>query len=357
MTLVFGQIESLTRLKETLSEKGIDKFNSIGEIKYFINNYEKERQKVLNQTEHDLDIEIDNIQAEGFRIQKNYNTLKTTAKNKLNNIVIRQKTKCDLIQSRNSKNAIFKIYNLIELRILETIITCLHKNSDRIIQLFTYRHKKRLSKTFKKINYYSVSRSEILSKQSSNKLNDLAYAKEVVEGLNNLVAGAIGENLVVKEIEKLSDKNILFNDFSIDFERPIYYKKDKSKIYSIQIDHLLVTNSGIFIIETKNWSKKSIERLDLRSPIKQIDRTSFALYALLTYSRDLVAKLNKHHWGEKIIPIRKLVIMINQKPKEKFKFVKIATLKELNRYITYFEPIFNDSEVNTIAEHLKMIKN
>ena len=149
----------------------------------------------------------------------------------------------------------------------------------------------------------------------------------------------------------------MFNNFSIDFERPMYHKKEKSKIYSIQIDHLLVTNSGIFIIETKNWSKRSIERLDLRSPIKQVERTNFALYALLTYSKELVDKLNRHHWGEKIIPLRNLVVMINQKPKEKFKYVKIASLNELNRYITYFEPIFKDSEVNTIVEHLKMIKN
>jgi len=357
MTLVLGQIESLTRLKESLNEKDIDRFNSIGEINYFIKNYEKERQKILDQTDHDLDIEIDNLQADGFRTQKNYNTLLTITKNKLNFIISRLRNRCDLIQSKNSENIIHRTYNSFELMVLKTINTCLEKNSDRIIQLFTFRNKKRVSKIFKKINYYSVNRNEILTKLCAPKLDDLAYTKEVVEGLDNLIAGAIGENLVVKELEKLSKEYVLFNDFSIDFERPMYYKKDKSKIYSIQIDHLLVTNSGIFIIETKNWSKKSIERLDLRSPIKQIERTGFALYALLTYSKDLVEKLNRHHWGEKIIPIRKLVVMINQKPKEKFKFVKIVTLKELNRYITYFEPIFNDSEVNTITEHLKMIKN
>ena len=149
----------------------------------------------------------------------------------------------------------------------------------------------------------------------------------------------------------------MFNDFSVDFERPIYYKKDNTRISSIQIDHLLVTNSGLFIIETKNWSKKSIERLDLRSPVKQIDRSSFALYATLTYSRELVDKLYKHHWGQKKIPIRKVVVMINQKPKEKFKFVKVATLNELNRYITYFDPIFDDSEVEIISKYLNKIKN
>ena len=31
-------------------------------------------------------------------------------------------------------------------------------------------------------------------------------------------------------------------------------KTEKDRIFSIQIDHLLLSNSGIFIIETKNWS-------------------------------------------------------------------------------------------------------
>ena len=38
------------------------------------------------------------------------------------------------------------------------------------------------------------------------------------------------------------------------------------EIKSIQIDHILVTNSGIFLIETKNWSEKSLNNPSLRSP-------------------------------------------------------------------------------------------
>jgi len=40
--------------------------------------------------------------------------------------------------------------------------------------------------------------------------------------------------------------------------------------------------------------------------------------------------------------------MINKKPKGQFKHVKIKTLKELNAYIEYFDPIFNDNELNKI---------
>jgi hypothetical protein len=49
--------------------------------------------------------------------------------------------------------------------------------------------------------------------------------------------------------------------------------------------------------------------------------------------------------------------MINEKPKEKFKYVHVKTLDELNSYLTYFEPIFDDSEVNSIYKYLRIIKN
>ena len=198
MTIVLGQIESLTRLKKSLNEKDIDRFKSVGEINHFIKNYEKERQEVLKQVEHNLDLEIDSLQIEGFRTQKKYNALLTTTKNKLNLIISGIRNRCDLIQSKNYKNTIHKSYNLFGLTVLKTINTCLEKNSERIIQLLTFRAKKRVSQAFKKINYYNLNRNGILTKLCASKLDELAYIKEVVEGLDNLIAGAIGENLVVK---------------------------------------------------------------------------------------------------------------------------------------------------------------
>ncbi len=67
--------------------------------------------------------------------------------------------------------------------------------------------------------------------------------------------------------------------------------------------------------------------------------------------------LKKHHWGDKQVPIRNLIVMINNKPREKFKFVQIKTLNELNRYINYFEPILDDKEVDKLSNVLEMIRN
>jgi len=94
--------------------------------------------------------------------------------------------------------------------------------------------------------------------------------------------------------------------------------------------------------------------LDLRSPVEQITRTSYALFLIVN---DAKIKLTKHHWGDKQIPIKNIIVMINEKPKEDFKYVKVKSLKELNNYLTYFDPIFSEEEVDRIARYLIEIQN
>ena len=188
------------------------------------------------------------------------------------------------------------------------------------------------------------------------KSRELMRVKEVVKELQPLIAGAIGEDLVVNEIRKLSEKFTLFNDFYVEFNPPIYNKKDNDRIYSVQIDHLLVSDSGIFIIETKNWSRNSVENLNLRSPVKQIMRASYALFVLLNGGRGNGVSLTHHHWGNKQIPVRNLIVMINEKPKGAFQYVKVKTLKELNGYISHFERIFDDSEVTRITDRIRALR-
>ncbi len=90
--------------------------------------------------------------------------------------------------------------------------------------------------------------------------------------------------------------------------------------------------------------------LDLRSPVKQILRTNFALFVLLNGRSGI--NLARHHWGSVKIPIRNIIVMTQAKPKEEFKHVKVLTLKELNGYIKYFDEIFSDNEVEHIFNFL-----
>ena len=138
----------------------------------------------------------------------------------------------------------------------------------------------------------------------------------------------------------------------------IYNRQENDYIKSIQIDHLLVAPSGIFLIETKNWSEKSLKNLSLRSPVQQIKRTNFALFRLLNNEMsNFHLDLDKHHWGDKKISIKNLIVLTNTKPKEEFQYVKILMLNELLSYIYYFKPIFSSIEAQRIAEFLLKIND
>jgi len=150
----------------------------------------------------------------------------------------------------------------------------------------------------------------------------------------------------------------LINDFSVSFSRAIYNRQENDYIKSVQIDHILVGPSGIFLIETKNWSEQSIENLSLRSPVEQIKRTSFVLFNLLNNEKsNHHIRLDGHHWGNKKIPIKNLIVLANTKPKEEFQYVKILTVNELLGYVNYFKPVFSRTETSTIANNILRIMN
>lgn len=94
-----------------------------------------------------------------------------------------------------------------------------------------------------------------------------------------------------------------------------------------------------------------MQNIDLRSPIDQIRRSSFILFKLLN-SEIAQSSLNQHHWGQKKMSIKNLVVFINRKPKEEFQYVKIISINELINYINYFKPIYSATETQKISEYL-----
>ena len=57
MAIIYGTIESLKSLKSKLKEKGVTRFNSIGDIKSFISNYKKEKESILVDIVYNLERE------------------------------------------------------------------------------------------------------------------------------------------------------------------------------------------------------------------------------------------------------------------------------------------------------------
>ena len=350
MAQIHGQIDSLKQIRNTLDLKGISRFNSINELNNFLQNYRSEEQLIQKRFENELAKDVFDLKQSINYNHKVLQRVRNKSLEKLNRKIIANFNRMTHIKKQYDKSYLEKLFALIIVKLLDTRQNYLQNNYHKILKNSTTVVENNIDNDHQTLKRFVHEKDTEVHLRSKKDIKHLAQIKDVVSSLNPLIAGAIGENLVVKEIKKLSDDYILINDFSLEFAEPIYNRKENDRIHSIQIDHLLISKAGIFILETKNWSKQSIQSKGLWSPIKQVQRARHALFVSLN-SRNI--KLKKHHWGEnKQIPIRSVVVMINEKPKEQFKYVKIKTVKELNSYIKYFEPIFNDKELNKIYREL-----
>ena len=348
MARIFGTIQSLKCLKSELKNKGVSRFNSVREIKHFLSNFNSEKLKIYQDTSDKLEIEY---LEKGIILKQgitNRNKIINLRSEIIDKTISDLETKIKLIDNNKSDKFLKKLYSSVTLYFLRNQYNYYLKNKNKLINLAVIEISKKIANDELFIREYENNKQDLIEKRAKSEIDNLEYTRRVLENAKNLISGAIGENLVVKEIKKLSDDYFLINDFNINFSNPIFYKKYKQRINSIQIDHLLISKAGIFIIETKNWSKLSVNSLSLRSPIEQIERSNFALYIYL--SKNIT--LNAHHWGEQKIPLRNVLVMINNKPKEEFKYVRVKLLRELNDYIKYFPPVFSEKQFDKIINNL-----
>lgn len=349
MCKVYNTVGSLTVIKERLAQNKITDFNSTQELISFQNNYTTSREQIISGQRLLLTAERDTLGSRILELEKEI--AKDSA-------LIRQRLQAEVDLLKRQYDAITEMqkswiqefsYSFKALFILMKI----KYNELAYNQIISASIQPKINLLTKKRerHQYLISRfEEAIIESGRVALKELDHKKKVIDEVNSFIYGAIGEYKVVQELKQLPDNYILINDFSYTFGEYLYYGQDKSYIKTIQIDHLLISPAGIFLIETKNWSKESLKNLDLFSPVSQIKRTNYALFKILSENSNSV--LGQHHWGDRKIPIRNLIVLINHKPTEEFQYVKILTLNELHGYIEYFKPSLSNQEVQEIANYL-----
>ncbi|MFN8283584.1 MAG: nuclease-related domain-containing protein [Chitinophagales bacterium] len=349
MCKVYNQIGSLTAVKSHLHNHNVYDFKSINELIAFQKNYSNEQLQIISnhtilieKEKNELNNEIEQL---NDLIEKNKNEFKQKLDLEL------EQLRQQLDHTSSSQSNILKtVIFYLKRKIIKRKIQNIQINFDTKFNASVQSYLDSLSLKNNRREYITSHFMSAVDKSSSSQLQELKRKKEIIDQIKTSIYGAVGEHKVSKELENLSDDYILINDFTCTFDPPIYNRKENYYIKSIQIDHLLISLSGIFIIETKNWSEDSIANIDLRSPVKQIKRTGHALYILL--ANHMNSLLAQHHWGNRKIPIRNLIVLINQKPIEEFEYVKILTLKQLRQYIEYFKPNLSIKETQQIANYL-----
>lgn len=149
------------------------------------------------------------------------------------------------------------------------------------------------------------------------------------------LAGGIAELELIESLKSLPDNCYIINDVFIKLIRAIHFDGDWLK--SAQIDHIVVTPSGIFVIEVKNWSAKFAQEGDYFSPYQQVKRSSYLCYKLIGERYNLHTKSIVAYKGS-----------IPEKPNHSN--AKVLKIDEVKGYISWFkEPIVPDQVVERVA--------
>lgn len=349
MAHIFRQIESTKTLRKELDYRRISMFNSIREIEDFKRNYESIKVEILAQAQISIQKEIAQKSTELEKLELELKAAVRNEEEKVKSAIHRLDVKItELTERLNKQTFLRRLFLTISRWQQNSKLHQLRNNSDRIIFKRTSLIQRKVKNLHSHVDFLNTNTEKIISERCENDLSELNRTKQAISDLRTIIAGAKGEYAVEQELKKLPDNFYVINDYRLNFTRPIINKKNGDKIFSIQIDHLVVSPGGIFLLETKNWSNRSIRSLNLRSPIDQIQRSSYALFVFINNN----ISLNSHHWGSKQISLKSVLVMVGATTNQKFQFVKIKELKALNRYLKYFEPIYTDQETKWLAQTL-----
>lgn len=349
MAQISRQIESTKTLRKELDYRNISMFNSIREIEDFNRNYHNLREEILAQTQVELQKEIVNKSNKLESLKEQLKTYTDSLEEEIKTNIQRLETKVsDLNERLKNQSFLRRTFTIISRWQNESKLQQLINNRDQIIARRTASKVHEVDSLRSEVDYLSQNINEIVVERSRMELYELEKTKKAIQDLRTIIAGAKGEYAVEQELKKLPSNFYVINDYRLNFVRPIINKQTGEKIFSIQIDHLVISPGGVFILETKNWSQKSIRSLNLRSPVEQIQRSSYALFVFINNN----ISINTHHWGAKQISLKSILVMTGATTNQKFKYVKVKHLSELNVYLKYFDAIYSDDETKWLANTL-----
>lgn len=343
---VYGQSGAL---KDLLKQIHAPRIQSLEDVLHFKKNYAVVRQKKMDESIAQVELQIQKMKADLNQLTLKRDEAIKKASEELNQKISHLEGDLSYRQSNFFADLYYKIKRWERDRKLKY----LKNNSSKIFRRVTKIHDKRIASMENKIKSAENNVQVVAADNISSELRRLDEINGAIEREKYLVYGAIGETNVISEFKKLPKTYHVINDFRDDFHPPIYNRADDDRIYSIQADHLVVGPTGIFVIETKYWSNKSISNDMLFSPVKQVKRAGFALFVVLNdaVKSGHIKKL-VNNWGERKISLKQIVASINSVPHAEFQYVKILGVEKLNSYITYGKQEFAAEEVEDIVDYL-----
>jgi len=138
------------------------------------------------------------------------------------------------------------------------------------------------------------------------------------------LGGALAELAVMEALKRLPPDHAVINDVRLVASRFIRY--DGKPLQSAQIDHLVLSPAGVFVIETKCWTRAFADSGMYHNPFDQVRRSSYLCHAVL-----------KENFGN--IRVRSIIACAGHLPAAgpDQGHVKVLRALEINGYITWFK--------------------
>ena len=158
---------------------------------------------------------------------------------------------------------------------------------------------------------------------------------------NPFHAGAKGENKVIEKLSNLSDSYHILCGVRIQLPYWATYN-GKKNLRSAQMDLVVVSTKGVFLIEVKNWSDDYVKNNEKLIPHEQTDRAGRVLWISLKSIIEDIRVTNVL-----------LSIQDNMQYNENYRAVFVSSLEKINGFLENRQDILSEKDVKKIVQHLK----
>lgn len=178
---------------------------------------------------------------------------------------------------------------------------------------------------------------EIKQSTIQKELQPIISSYDFLKAHETFLIGSKGEEAVIAALLQLSDDYHVLNDVNLRFKPALFWNKTGEYIKTCQIDHIVVGPTGIFVLETKNWTSSNLEK---KSDLLrwQVNRSGFALRTCI---RD------KYSWILDPPKIFYVVVSMSGKNAEwnLDTFIDVVSLNHLRDYILKMKPSLSNDAV------------
>ncbi len=209
-------------------------------------------------------------------------------------------------------------------------------------------------------NVRKIKKSEVKQKRTLNRWKENSYEifKEENEYLIDEIdfyddiknepyyQGAKGEVEVLNKLKKLGDEHAILCGLNLELDQWVNYNGNFD-LKSAQMDLVVVSPKGVFVIEVKNWSTQHYNENKDLSPHEQVDRAGRVMYKFLESKLKNEIEVGGNRLNKVLIPIQN---NISRDPS--YEYVRVSSVKDINNFITNRKDVLYNFEVDRIIDEL-----